>query len=283
MTPVLPLLKHVPSPNYSLRGATAVRLFVVHDCEGSYAGSIGWFAQLRSQVSAHLVLRRDGLAATQCVPMDRKAWHACAANPYSDSLELEGFEKDGFSDAELDAAAAIVAWGLRRRGLPCRWAEHGDGAGFCSHYDLGPAGGGHFDITTDRNVWLAFAARVAAAYSAFGVAPLPDWALDGLPPLHAVLPPPAPPVRWTPSGSIRKEPDDLPGAPPVGSVLWVQEKLVALQIPLALQSGFVCDGLNGALTKTALAAFQKQAGFVGADIDGKIGPKTLAALEAAAV
>jgi len=108
MTPALPALKHVPSPNCSLRGGAAVRLFVVHDCEGSYAGSIGWFAQVRSQVSAHLVLRRDGLEATQCVPMDRKAWHACAANPYSDSLELEGFEKDGFSDAELDAAAAPV-------------------------------------------------------------------------------------------------------------------------------------------------------------------------------
>ena len=43
------------------RGGATVRLFVVHDCEGSYAGSIGWFAQVRSQVSAHIVLRKDGL------------------------------------------------------------------------------------------------------------------------------------------------------------------------------------------------------------------------------
>ena len=258
-----------------------MRLFVVHDCEGSYAGSIGWFAQVRSQVSAHLVLRKDGLEATQCVPMDRKAWHACAANPYSDSLELEGFEKDGFSDAELDAAAAIVAWGLRRRGLPRRWAEHGEGAGFCSHYDLGAAGGGHFDITADRNVWLAFAARVVKAYDGFGDGPLPEWALDGLPPLAAIAPPPAAPAGWAPSGSIRKAPDDLPGAPPLGSILWVQEKLVALKMPPALAPGFACDGLNGPLTKVAVAAFQKQAGFIGADVDGVIGPKTLAALEKA--
>ncbi len=277
----LPALKHVPSPNYSLRGPTPVRLFVVHDCEGSYAGSVDWFAQKASQVSAHLVLRKDGLEATQCVAMDRKAWHACAANSYSDSLELEGFEKDGFSDAELDAAAAIVAWGLKRRGLPCRWAEHGEGAGFCSHYDLGAAGGGHFDITTDRDVWLAFAARVENAYAALGAGPAPDWALDGLPPLVAVSAPPAAPAGWTPSGATRKEPDDLPGAPPVGSILWAQEKLVALKIPLALQPGFECDGLYGPLTKVAVAAFQKQAGFVGADVDGQIGPITLAALDAA--
>jgi hypothetical protein len=281
MAPALPSLKHVPSPNYSLRGPTAVRLFVVHDCEGSYAGSVGWFAQKRSQVSAHLVLRKDGLEATQCVPMDRKAWHACAANPYSDSLELEGFEKDGFGDAELDAAAAIVAWGLKRRGLPCRWAEHGEGAGFCSHYDLGAAGGGHFDITTDRDVWLAFAARVENAYAALGAGPLPDWALDGLPPLIAVSAPPAAPIGWSPSCTIRKEADDLPGAPPVGSILWAQEKLVALKSPLALSAGFACDGLNGPMTKAALAAFQRQAGFAAADVDGLIGPKTLAALEAA--
>ena len=279
MTPALPALKHVPSPNSSLRGGAAVRLFVVHDCEGSYAGSIGWFAQVRSQVSAHLVLRRDGLEATQCVPMDRKAWHACAANPYSDSLELEGFEKVGFSDAELDAAAAIVAWGLHRRGLPCRWAERGEGAGFCSHYDLGPAGGGHFDITTDRNVWLAFAARVEAAYAAFGAAPLPDWALDGLPLLHAVAAPPPAPIGWTPSGTARKQPNDLPGDPPAGSILWAQETLVGLKIPLP--SGFVCDGFNGPITRIAVAAFQKRAGFAGGDVDGQIGPKTLAALKAA--
>ena len=278
MTFALPTLKYVPSPNYSLRNGAAVRLFVVHDCEGSYAGSVGWFAQPRSRVSAHLVLRRDGLEATQCVPMDRKAWHACAANPYSDSLELEGFEKDGFADCELDAGAAIVAWGLRRRGLPCRWAERGEGAGFCSHYDLGPAGGGHFDITTDRNVWLAFVARVEAAYSAFGAAPLPDWALDGLPPLHAVSAPPAAPVGWTPSGSIRKGLDDLPGAPPVGSILWTQEKLVALKIPVALSLEFRCDGLNGPMTKAAVAAFQKRAGL---NVDGLIGAKTLAALKSA--
>jgi hypothetical protein len=252
MTPTLPALSHVPSPNCSSRNGIPVRLFVVHDCEGSYAGSIGWFAQPRSQVSAHLVLRKDGLEATQCVPMDRKAWHACAANPYSDSLELDGFEKDGFGDAELDAAAAIVAWGLRRRGLSCRWAEHGEGEGFCSHYDLGAAGGGHFDITTDRNVWLAFVARVEAAYAAFGAAPLPDWALDGLPPIAVVAAPAPAPAGWSPAGSIRKEPEDWPDAPPIGSILWAQEKLVALKIPLA--PGFACDGLYGPITRAALDA-----------------------------
>ena len=218
----LPALKHVPSPNYSLRGAAAVRQFVVHDCEGSYAGAIGWFAQVRSQVSAHIVLRKDGLEATQCVPMDRKAWHACAANPIPTASSWRVSRRTASAISELDAAAAIVAWGLKRRGLPCRSAERGEGDGFCSHYDLGAAGGGHLDITTDRNVWLGFAARVEAAYSAFAAAPLPDWALDGLPPLRTVSAPPAAPIGWSPSGTIRKQSDDQPGASPLGSILWAR-------------------------------------------------------------
>jgi peptidoglycan hydrolase-like protein with peptidoglycan-binding domain len=107
---------------------------------------------------------------------------------------------------------------------------------------------------------------------------LPDWALDGLPPLAAVSAPPAAPIGWSPSGTIRKEADDLPGAPPVGSILWAQEKLVALKRPLALASGFECDGLNGPMTEAAVAAFQ---GAHGLTVDGVAGPQTLAALEAA--
>jgi hypothetical protein len=256
MTPTLPPLKQVPSPNRSFRLGGPVRLFVVHDCEGSYAGSVGWFAQPRSGVSAHLVLRKDGLEATQCVPMNMKAWHACAANSYSDSLELEGFEKDGFGDAELDAAAAVVAWGLHRRGLPARWAEHGEGEGFCSHFDLGPAGGGHFDITTDRNVWLSFAARVTAAYDAFALAPLPDWALHGEPSPTTVSLPPAAPAGWTPSGSVRKEPFDITRET-VGSISDIQKRLRKAGANPTLG----IDGLDGPATEAALETFARAVGL----------------------
>ena len=106
--------------------------------------------------------------------------------------------------------------------------------------------------------------------------PLPDWALDGLPPLQRRRAPRRPrrsagrrPAR---SASRRGE---RHGAPPAGSILWVQEKLVALKIPLP--AGFVCDGLNGPLTEIAVAAFQGQRAL---NVDGVAGPKTLAALHA---
>ncbi len=40
-------------------------------------------------------------------------------------------------------AADIVAFLLHKFKLQARWAEHGQGLGFCSHFDLGKDGGGH--------------------------------------------------------------------------------------------------------------------------------------------
>lgn len=171
----LPPLKHVPSPNFSNRTAK-VDLIVVHDCEGSYAGSINWFAQAKSQVSAHLVLREDGGEVTQMVAFDKKAWHACAFNSRSIGIEMAGFKAKGFEAREWQEAADIVAFLLHKFGLPCRWAEHGEGAGFCSHFDLGKAGGGHTDPTTDSAVWTHFCGLVKASYE---LQPPDDWPSEG--------------------------------------------------------------------------------------------------------
>lgn len=161
---VLPPLKHVASPNFSSRKGTKIDLVVCHDCEGSYAGSINWFREPKSQVSAHLILREDGGEVTQMVPFEMKAWHAVAFNSRSIGLEMAGFAAKGFADAEWQAAANVVAWLLHQYGLPARWAVHGDGPGFCSHYDLGRAGGGHSDPTTDSAVWTHFCGLVTDAY-----------------------------------------------------------------------------------------------------------------------
>ena len=186
MTLALPRLNFTPSPNYSSRGGQRVRLVVAHDCEGSYAGSISWFAQARSQVSAHVVLSEDGTQATQMVAWANAAWHACSFNPVSEGIEVAGFAAKGFADEEWGALAAIVAYRLHENGLACRWAERGIGEGFCSHYDLGAAGGGHRDPTTDPAVWQAFVKRVEAVYAR----PQPDvWRPDIAPAPTPAAPP----------------------------------------------------------------------------------------------
>lgn len=193
---VLPVLKHVQSPNFSSRNGRAISLIVVHDCEGSYAGSINWFANPASQVSAHLVLREDGLEATQMVDFADKAWHAVAYNSVSIGLELAGFSAKGFGDSEWDDAAAVVAFLLHKFKLPPRWSPMGaQGPGFCSHYDLGIAGGGHKDPTTDSALWTHFCGLVTQAYR---LIPPANWP-------SVAAPVPAAPAGFVPTPTIRKD------------------------------------------------------------------------------
>jgi hypothetical protein len=156
----LPPLREQLTPNRSGRSAGPVRLVVVHDTEGGYQGSIAWLCNPAAQASAHVVLREDGREATQLVPWSAKAWACVDYNSASDNLELAGFARWYYTPAQLRRAARIVAYRLHKRGLPARWAKGGQGEGFCRHYDLGAAGGGHADPTTSTVKWLAFVALV---------------------------------------------------------------------------------------------------------------------------
>lgn len=277
----LPRLLQTPSPNVSSRGGARVRLVVLHDTEGSYAGAISWFSQCRSRVSAHLVMREDGAEATQMAPLGEKAWHACKLNPVSIGVEGAGIEAEGFSNGWWLGMAAIAAWLLHRYGLPCRWAEGGEGEGFCSHHDLAAAGGGHDDPTAVGSTrWTRFIALVEAAYRDFGGAPLPDWALHGLPaPSSVSLPAPALPDANSHGGRAGADPDEpaLPvtGAPhPVGSVADIQQRLnqTGVRPPLEV------DGFAGPRTRQAIRAFQSARGIAA---NGELGPIIWAALERA--
>jgi len=255
---ILPPLKWLQSPNYSSRGGQKVRLIVTHSCEGNYAGSINWFAQARSQVSAHYVLKEDGSECTMMVRPANKAWACCSFNPVSESIEMAGYEDKGFSDAVLNAHAAIVAFRLRSNDLPPRFAEKGIGAGFCRHLDLGAAGGGHKDWTLSDSVWESFVTKVNDAYAL----QMPNaWPIAGV-----VLPPPSPP-GFSPNPTPRGDEQE-------GSIAWLQMRLNAVgasRIPLTI------DGIEGPATERAIVAFQ---GMKGLYKDGIAGPDTIKALAA---
>jgi N-acetyl-anhydromuramyl-L-alanine amidase AmpD len=214
--------------------------------EGGYAGSISWFAQSRSQVSAHYCVRGDGLEATQMVHLSDRAWHACAANSRSIGIEMEGYAQNGYKPELLAAMAKIVAFLCHYLQIPVRHARNGIGPGIESHWGLGTAGGGHSDPSTDPQWMETFVTAVAAEY-AKGNFP-PNWEPNATPV----------PCRLNP--------------PDLATIAGLQQALNALGARLDV------DGEMGPATREAIAAFQKREGVAPDAYDGYAGPRTKEAI-----
>lgn len=184
----LPPIKWRRSPNFSERTAGPVDLVVVHRPVGSYLGSIEALCDPAHQASTQGILGRPKPGAplefTQLVGWSKKAWACMAFNSRSDNLEIADAAWDGTDPEAWRVAARIVAFRLKKRGLKPRWARGGNGSGFCRHYDLGAAGGGHTDPTTSTVQWLRFVARVKWEFLRGGF--VDSWGYDSEP-LNVVL------------------------------------------------------------------------------------------------
>ena len=146
----------IPSPNYSGRGGTRVRLVVLHTAEGArtYRELGNFFANPSSGVSSHVGIDDTPGVVGEYVRPDSKAWTQANANPYSVAAELCAFAEWQPSEwqrhrAMLDNCGAWVAEECARFGIPVRrltpaQAQGGE-AGVCQHVDLGAAGGNHWD------------------------------------------------------------------------------------------------------------------------------------------
>lgn len=100
----------VTSPNFSSRGTTAISAVAIHTMQGSYSGSISWFQNTASQVSAHYMLRSSDGQVTQMVREASKAWHIGSENPYTIGLEHEGFVNNAswYTTAMYNSSAALT-------------------------------------------------------------------------------------------------------------------------------------------------------------------------------
>lgn len=96
-----------------------------------------YFATLQGlEVSAHLLLRRDG-ELVQYVPFDRRAWHAGRSlfagrgncNDFSIGIELEGCDGDVFTDVQYDVLASL---------LPLLWQTYPRAGRLTGHSDIAP-------------------------------------------------------------------------------------------------------------------------------------------------
>lgn len=154
---ILPPLVQRHTPNQSSRHGTRVDLLVWHETAGAYTGAVSWLCNPAAQASAHLVVREDGLEATQLVHLKQKAWHAAAYNSRSVGVEHANITMKGYAtDHQLQVSARIFGWLCLHLDVPPRWARHGVGKGVCYHGELGAAGGGHPACGPDATGWLRF-------------------------------------------------------------------------------------------------------------------------------
>jgi hypothetical protein len=148
--------KAMPSPSYSSRGGSKVRLIVIHTAEGATTiESLGnWFANPSNQVSSHTGIDDKKGVIGEYVRRDYKAWTAANANPVAVQTELCAFAKWSAADWNkhpnmLRNCADWIAEEAAYFEIPITkltaQQAQGSGRGVCQHADLGSWGGGHWD------------------------------------------------------------------------------------------------------------------------------------------
>jgi hypothetical protein len=106
--------------NYSPGRSSAINLVVIHVTQGSYAGTVSWFQNPASGVSAHYVVRSSDGEITQMVRDGDTAYHVRSANSRALGIEHEGFvdNPSWFTDSMYRSSAALTKWLCERYGLP---------------------------------------------------------------------------------------------------------------------------------------------------------------------
>jgi N-acetyl-anhydromuramyl-L-alanine amidase AmpD len=244
-----------PSPNYSSRGGSAVRLVVVHTAQGAAtAADLGaFFANPASGVSSHTGIDDTPGTVWEYVRRDYKAWTQANANPYCAACELTAWAE--WTPAEWAAhpnmlanCAAWIAEECALFGIPVvklSAAEaQGGQAGVCGHVDLGTAGGGHWDPGPN------FPWADVLAMAAGGVVPVP--------PAPSPAPGTAPPWPGVYLANYLEHP----------AATSYQQQMVARGWTLTV------DGKYGNESERVTRQFQSEKGL---GVDGIVGPNTWAA------
>jgi N-acetyl-anhydromuramyl-L-alanine amidase AmpD len=121
-----------PSPNFRQgRGGYKPLAIVIHVMEGTLPGTDSWFNQIRSHVSSHWGIGRNGElhryvreedTAQHAGTVDRPQWKLIkpGINPnlYTIGIENEGHCGDVMTDAQLHTNAAVIAAAAARWGFP---------------------------------------------------------------------------------------------------------------------------------------------------------------------
>lgn len=109
------------SPNYNLGGNTP-KYIILHAMAGHYQGSISWFKNPKSEVSAHYLISQKG-EITQMVKTDSRAWHCWGFNAVSIGIEHEDDAKCSIdphwvTDPMLETSTTLAAALCKKFNIP---------------------------------------------------------------------------------------------------------------------------------------------------------------------
>jgi hypothetical protein len=130
--------------NYAVGNRTKVSHIVIHDTEGSYAGTISWFKDPAANVSAHYVIKSSTGAITQMVKEKDTAWHDACFNTTTVGIEHEGYAahpEQWFTEPMYVASAKLTAYLADKYSIPKERGfivGHGEAPDCSDHTDPGP-------------------------------------------------------------------------------------------------------------------------------------------------
>jgi hypothetical protein len=110
----------VASPNF-VSGRASYTYIVIHDMEGTFSGTEGWFQQTMSMVSAHYIVRSSDGNIIQMVHDADTAWHVQCYNSKAIGIEHEGWESapaTWYTEAMYTESAKLTRWLADRYSVP---------------------------------------------------------------------------------------------------------------------------------------------------------------------
>ncbi|MFD7325590.1 N-acetylmuramoyl-L-alanine amidase [Streptomyces sp. NPDC059875] len=165
--------------NYTLAprpaGGVDIRQIIVHDTEGSYAGTIAAFQSATAKGSAHYLIRASDGLVTQMVENKNIAWHAgnWTVNSHAIGVEHEGYAiraGSWYTEPQYESSAALVKFLAAKYGIPLD-REHIIGHDEVPGYNDAKVAGMHWDAGPfwDWNHYMSLMGAPTGASGAGGL------------------------------------------------------------------------------------------------------------------
>jgi N-acetylmuramoyl-L-alanine amidase len=131
--------------NYSPGTPDPNRVLITHVMQGSLAGTDSWFRNPCAGASAHFGIGNGG-TCYQWVDTDQMSWANCNANPYSVTVETEGYAGQPWTAAQVAKLGQLMAWAHRAYPGISMWlnSRPATGSGLSWHGLGGDAWCGHY-------------------------------------------------------------------------------------------------------------------------------------------